>query len=188
MSKYLYLTCPDWAKAWVNGGKVPLNPASVYKRMDREGIYTPDENLIYESTHDLQLLHPAVKIEGSKNVSIGKVVINGITVAENVIASKYEEDGIILSLCNRKSKDIAHKLNKTACVKILDIDHLKNILDDQLGKVSIAKECEYTASYERNHFLKSTEDQWQDEFRLFWDHQTRVQVILPKGIAKRIKL
>lgn len=189
MDKYLYLNFPEWKDAWINGGKIPLNPASVYKRMDRDGIYTPDENLIYESTHDLKLLEPMVKIGvGSKNISIGKLVNNGVTVAENVQASIYEEDGVILSLCNRKSKSIARELKKQACVKILDLEFLKAVIDEQLGKVSIAKPCTYTTSYERNHFLKSTKDEWQDEYRLFWDHQEKVEIILPKGIAKSIKI
>ncbi|QFT55396.1 hypothetical protein [Microbulbifer sp. THAF38] len=188
MYKYLYLTHPEWASAWVSGGKIPLNPASAYKKMDREGIYTPDENLIYESTHDLESFGHLIKVDGVRDLKIGKIVENGRTIAENVRASKYHEDGVILSLCNRKSKEIAKKLNKKACVKILDVDVLKKVIDDQLGKVSIAKCCEYTASYNRNHFLKSTEDEWQDEFRLFWDHQERIEVTLPKGIARRIKL
>lgn len=189
MEKYLYLNFPEWKDAWINGGKIPLNPASVYKRMDRDGIYTPDENLIYESTHDLDQLEPIVKVGvGARNVSIGKIISNGVTIAENVQASRYEEDGVILSLCNRKSKSIAKKLKKQACVKIINFELLKKAIDEQLGKVSIAKPCKYTDSYERNHFLKSTEDEWQDEFRLFWDHQEKVEIILPKGIAKSVKI
>tara|TARA_R110000772_G_scaffold85933_2_gene180307 strand:+ start:1729 stop:2298 length:570 start_codon:yes stop_codon:yes gene_type:complete len=189
MEKYLYLTFPKWKDAWIHGGKIPLNPASVYKRMDRDGIYTPDENLIYKSTHDLDQLKGAVNIGvGCRNISIGKIVNNGVTIAENLQASKYEEDGVILSLCNRKSKKIAQKLTKQACVKILDVDLLKDVIDEQLGKLSIAKACRYTKSYERNHFLKSSEDEWQDEYRLFWNHQERVEIVLPKGIAKSINI
>ena len=189
MEKYLYLNFIEWKSAWINGGKIPLNPASVYKRMDRKGIYTPDENLIYESTHDLDLLEPMLTIGvGIKNLSIRKVTNNDVTIAENIQASKYEEDGVILSLCNRKSQSIAKRLNKRACVKILDIEHLKGVIDEQIGELSIARVCEYTDSYSRNHFLKSRQDAWQDEYRLFWGHQGKIDIILPKGIAKGINI
>lgn len=157
--------------------------------MERDGIFTPDENLIYESTHDLETLKPVVAIEGNvKNITIGKIVHNRVTIAENVKASRYEEDGVILSFCNRKSKAIAQKMKKEACVKIFCVEELKKIIDAQLGKTGIAKPCEYTASHERNHFLKFIEDEWQDEFRMFWDHQERVEIVLPPGLAKKIKI
>lgn len=31
-SIYLYLTRPEWAAAWTDGGSVPINPASLYRR------------------------------------------------------------------------------------------------------------------------------------------------------------
>lgn len=189
MEKYLYLTFPEWKDAWINGGMIPLNPASEYRRLDRDGIYTPDENLIYESTHEHKSLEPVVRIEGNcRGVSIGTIINNGVVIARNVEISKYEEDGVILSLCNRKSKSIARKLKKQACVKILDVEYLKSIIDAQLEKESISKPCEYTDTHKRNHFLKSKEDEWQDEYRLFWDHFERVEVMLPKGIAKSVKI
>ncbi|WJG10367.1 hypothetical protein [Aliiglaciecola sp. LCG003] len=193
MEKYLYLTWPEWVDAWVNGGKIPLNPASVYKRMDRDGIYTPDENLIYESTHPIDQMNPAIYVANNvQNVTVGASVFECGNVRQefpaNYIKDFYQGDGVILSLCNRKSNSIAERLRKRAAVKIFNVAYLKAVIDEQLGKKSIAKPCEYTSSHNRNHFLKSVADQWQDEYRFFWDHQERVEVELPKGMAKRIKI
>ena len=35
--------------------------------------------------------------------------------------------------------------------------------------MGIMKDCAYTDGHQRNHFLKSTKDAWQDEFRIFWN-------------------
>ncbi len=194
MEKYLYLTCPEWTDAWVNGGKIPLNLASAYKSVGRDGIYTPDENVILSCTHDLEKLSPSVSIQVDgnarmRNVSIGKIIQDGKQIAKNVHLDELaNEDGVILSLCNRKSNSIAQRLKKRAAVKILDVDDLKAVIDEQLGKESIAESCKYTSDHNRNHFLKSVDDEWQDEFRLFWVQQERVEVELPKGMAKRIKI
>ncbi len=192
MRKYLYLTRPDWCNAWVNGGVVPLNPASFYRSADRDGIYTPDENVIYDGTHDIRIL-PGVNIMG-KNITLRNVCALGpdgryAEIKGTAHVARYEiEDGVILSLCNKKSNAIAKRLGKNAAVRINNIDYLKSVLDEQLGVKSIAKSCEYTFHHNRNHFLKSIKDSWQHEFRLFWNHQARVEVELPKGIAERVKI
>lgn len=168
---------------------MPLRLASTYKRMEREGIFTPDENLIYESTHDLEKIKHVVRVGNDvRGLSIGRIEVGDEVVAENLKASRYEEDGVILSLCNRKSSLIAVQMKKAACVKIFDVEFLKSVIDKQLGIEGDAKPCEYTAGYERNHFLKSDKDKWQDEFRIFWRHQCDVEVQLPPGIARRIKI
>lgn len=92
-------------------------------------------------------------------------------------------------LCNSKSSEIARRLEKLACVKIPDTDRLKSIIDKQLGVEGIAKPCEYTSGYERDHFLKSVADGWQDEFRIFWPYgRGPVTVDLPTGIAEKIEI
>jgi len=51
--------------------------------------------------------------------------------------------------------------------------------------VSEAGDCIYTASNNRNPFLKNKEDDWQKEFRFFWQvsHPETKHVNIPKGIA-----
>ena len=112
----------------------------------------------------------------------------GIRYPDIVHAKYYVEDGLILSLCNRKSSDIARKLGKTACVRIESIEVLKRTLDECFGIVGEMAPCNYTSDHQRNHFLKSTEDAWQDEFRIFWPIQEEKTVQIPGGLAKRVKL
>lgn len=51
--------------------------ASKYKSEDRNGIHTPDENLVYRSNVDLETLRPGVFVGNNvKDLSIGKIVIN----------------------------------------------------------------------------------------------------------------
>ncbi|MDN4503436.1 hypothetical protein QX776_13575 [Alteromonadaceae bacterium BrNp21-10] len=192
MEKYLYLTKSEWKNSWINGGKIPLNLSSTYRTMERRGIYTPDENLIYQSTHDIATLGKYINTNGNLanigTLKVGKITDNGITVAEGIEASAREEDGLILSFCNIKSKAICRKLEKNACVKIFDIEILINIIDEQLGTKCIAKDCEYTSSHNRNHFLKFDDDSWQQEFRLFWDYKEKTEIFLPQGVGKGIKI
>ncbi|HDS9898497.1 TPA: hypothetical protein QH942_002777 [Klebsiella aerogenes] len=186
MKKYLYLTQPEWAGAWVNGGEIPLNLATAYKRMDRDGIYTPDEGLIDDTTHDIQLFDPAIIQFGGdfKNVSIGGITVGGEVVFSNFNGSRYADDGVILSLCNQKDASIKDRLRKSVCVEIISIDVLKRELDNQFGVVSEARNCEYTNTHNRGHFLKSEQDSWQDEFRLFWKKDGPLRAMLPSGIGK----
>lgn len=194
MEKFLYLTKPEWVDAWVNGGTVPLSCASSYLSVERHQTKTPDENLIDTSSHDVKSLEPLVRIvsEGGAsltNISIGKVINNGMLVAQDILINRQYEDGLILCVSNRKSNFIAKRFGKFACVRILDINLLKDALDEQIGVVSQMGKCSYTTGHLRNHFLKSSLDSWQDEFRLFWPNQAAREVIIPKGtaVAERIR-
>ena len=189
MHKYLYLTYPEWANAWTEGGIIPINLASSYKSTDRDGIYTPDETIIDHSSIDKSVLEPAISIEGNhRNIVITNPQIAGKTLPSRIELTRYEDDELILSFCNKKSNFIARELGKRACVKILSIDKLKEAIDKQLGAEGIAKDCMYTSTRNRDHFTKSMEDCWQEEYRIFWNIKTTREVILPKGIAKRVKI
>lgn len=74
---------------------------------------------------------------------------------------------------------------------------LKKYIDEQLGCVGIYQRCEYTKTHQRNHFLKSKDDAWQQEYRIFWDtvkHCNKgglikeIWVDVPKNAAKFVKL
>jgi hypothetical protein len=186
MEKYLYLTKVQWVKAWIKGGKIPILLASTYLYDKRDGILTPDENLIHESPVDLKSLSPAIHFSEVKKLSFINSYINGQRVPDIINANYYIEDGLILSFCNSYSKDIARRLSKKACVKILSMEKLKDQIDKQLGCEGIMKKCEYTNDHQRNHFLKSREDAWQDEFRIFWKTTTSKWVNVPEGIAEFI--
>ena len=187
MHKYLYLTHAEWASAWVNGGAVPLSLASKYKGMDRDGIYTPDENLIHDSNVDLMSLRGLVSFGENpyiKNLNIIGCSINGVMIPDVIGANIYTEDGLIQSFCNVFDVDIAKRFGKAACVRIHDIDKLRKYMDKRLGSRSRFGNCEYTHDHQRNHFLKSVDDSWQQEYRLFWPNKDACSVQLPPRVAE----
>lgn len=189
MEKYLYLTKESWVDAWVNGGSVPLFLASTYRKREREGIYTPDENLIVQTNLDPKLIPPEFFSEDLqvKNLNFHGNMVNGV-LAPNITGDRYQEDGVILSLSNVKSLVICQRLKKAACVAISEVDLLKAVIDKQLGIEGIAGPCKYTSDHNRNHFLKSIDDAWQEEFRLFWLIPNKVNIELPPGIATRTEV
>lgn len=187
MKKYLYLTEHAWVAAWETGGEVPLNCASSYKRIERQGIYTPDENLIDNSSHDILQFGPLFEVENG-TVTVGSINVNSVKIAENITFDRKTEDGLVLCLANRRSNFIAKKLEKKACVQIVDIHILKSCLDEQIGIISEMKECSYTSEHYRNRFLKSSLDSWQDEYRLFWPNAKPCNVYIPPGMAKRVPI
>ena len=189
MSLYLYLNEHWHAETWINGGEVPINPASFYRRIERGGIFTPDENLIHKSEVDLTTLGPFLKVgPGSiiKDFTFVGCVVDDEPFPDITNADYYENDGLILSFSSRLTGVLARKMKKKACIKIVDMDLLKRHLDDQLGVVSEAGPCKYTSGHQRNHFLKSDLDEWQAEYRLFWPVDKKAEVFVPAGTAQLI--
>lgn len=183
LEKFLYLTHIEWAKAWVEGGEVPISLASSYLGDTRDGIYTLDENRIHDSPVDLTSLRPFIYVENVKNFTFVGNTLNGKPMPDVVNANYYLEDGIILSFCNVLSGAIALRLRKKACVKIHNILELKASIDQQIGKVGTIDDCRYTNDHQRNHFLKSSADAWQKEHRIFW-HETEGRTVkIPAGTA-----
>lgn len=187
MEKYLYLTELSWVEPWVNGGVIPLKCASSYKSIERHGIFTPDENLIDTSTHDINQFASAISIENSSVTFFGGE-INGIKLPSVMKIERKTEDGLVLCLANRRSNYIAKRLGKKACVKIFNIFELKEVLDEQIGVCSLMDKCEYTKTHLRNHFLKSELDSWQEEYRLFWPGVEAAEVKIKKNMAMQIPI
>ena len=188
--KYLYLTKSEWVRTWVRGGRIPILPASTYLSSDRAGTLTPDENLIHDAPVDVTKLAgirigPEVNI---RSLSVRNTEWAGIRNPDFENASYYRDDGLVLSFASRNRQSIADRLGKVACVKILDMEALKRTIDRQLDISSTMKSCEYTTDHRRNHFLKSFEDEWQCEYRMFWPLKKSVEVVLPAGLAKRVAI
>lgn len=187
MHKFLYLTHVEWTDAWVNGGVVPISLASKYKRLDRDGIYTPDENLIHDSAIDLLTLSPFISFGENpsvRNLTFTGNTCNGMPLPNVRNASLYSEDGLIQSFCNVFDLHVADRFEKNACVRIFDIDRLRKLLDKRLGRKSQYGDCRYTRDHQRGHFLKSEKDSWQSEYRFFWPERDEASVTLPAGIAE----
>lgn len=190
--RYLYLNELWYSKAWINGGKIPLSLASTYKSKERGGVKTPDENLIHESNIDIGPIFPLLSFfglgDGMKNFTFKNVSIQGIDIPHISNASYYKEDGIVLCLSKVRDKKVAEKFgNKKCCLKILNVDILKNIIDAQIGVFGKIKDCTYTKDFQRNHFLKSVKDSWQCETRIFWPAEKGIEIILPPGVAEMVE-
>jgi len=182
--KYLYLGKIEMVHAWTNGGAVPIPLASSHLDDDRHGTKTPDENLVHNSPIPIpSLLKYGVQVENSKNLTMLNCRANGQPIPNLVNVDYFIEDGLVLSFSNSYSKEREKELGKVACVKILNIEKLKKCLDKQLGCKGLMGECSYTEDHQRNHFLKSTLDSWQDEYRLFWKTTVHTEVVIPPGMA-----
>jgi len=190
MEKFLYLTECEWMDPWVNGGEIPIKVASSYISKTRDGIMTPDENLIHKSEVPIPTFFKGPitigKLPVYKSVTITNNFINSVRMPEVRNAKYYVEDGLILSFCNHFSEQTAAKFKKNACVKIANIEALKKSIDEQIGRESVMRNCEYTNDHQRNHFLKSIEDEWQDEYRMFWKAVGAASVVIPSGVAKTV--
>jgi hypothetical protein len=186
MKKYLYLTKKEWVYPWVKGGVVPLFQASKYLSDERDGVMTPDENLVDTSSHDIKVLGNGINIEVGATVTFRDCSFDGVFHPGLIKIDRKIEDGLVLCLANKKCSELAKKLGKVACVEISDIAHLKRHLDKQIGIASIMKACEYTEDHQRNHFLKSSLDAWQEEYRIFWPGAKSTRVSIPSGMAKEV--
>jgi hypothetical protein len=197
---YVYLTREEWAEAWESGGPVPINPASSYLSDVREGTQTPDETLqrssrgvpdwVIGGNGGTERGSP-IQLGPNTSLSIIDCVFEGFGhptahVAE-AVAHCHFEDGLILSLSTRLDGGLASRLGKAACVRINSMPRLISELNRQIGTDAKSGPIQYRDGYARNHFLKATADQWQQEYRLLWvteDVSPRM-VQLPAGIASR---
>jgi hypothetical protein len=191
---FIYLNELEHVTNWINGGIIPLNPASYYRNKERSGKFTPDENVQLEISGEK--INPGIRdtVEQVIYNPLGTLTINGNVIrgseiiGANIIYKQSHEDGLILSLSKTLSIAIFNKLGgKKAVVEIIDIEKLKSAIDSQIGYTGVGKFCEYTETENRNHFLKHKDDSWQEEYRLYWEGiKEPVDVKLPKGIAKDV--
>jgi hypothetical protein len=185
-SKFLYLTRSEWVTTWTVGGEVPLQVASAYRGSERQGTSTPDE-VIHRELHGMaeRDFEKLVKVgpNATAFITIGQAVIDGRVRGQDVSFVQKQIDGLILCLSNSYSREILTRLQKTACVEIPDWQRLLASINDQLGVTGFGNKVEYTISSDRNHFLKSVEDAWQDEFRLFWPLTAAATVKIDANMA-----
>ncbi len=196
MSIYLYLNEKWHADNWVNGGTVPLSFASNYLSEERNETLTPDENLIYDFPVPKESLSPLIFIGDDvqgKGLTMYGNSVDGIALPNIYNANRYNEDGLVICCSSTLSGELAVQLgNKQAVLEVTHPEKLRRAIDKQLGCKGIVKSCDYTDSHQRNHFLKSKEDDWQDEYRFFWKYSKKdasndKSVVIPEGIAKLIQ-
>ena len=199
MKAYLYLSKKSWAEPWIEGGYIPINLASTYKSEIRDGIYTPDENNIRRLDNlDEERFERIAKIgdsgigKGSSiRIKVGKYIEGGKTIATDIDFNAYYDDGYVVSFSQTCHKGLMERLNKEVCVEINDVNKIRRQISSQIGLKGKTRVCAYTSSKNRNHFLKSTKDDWQDEVRIFWktvtsDPQTPKWVKIKSHMGKII--
>lgn len=191
MEKYLYLTERAWVAAWVSGGRVPLRCASAYLADERVGTTTPDETRIeqtnlppevYRNVHGRLVGLP----DRFQHVAIIGCSVDGKPLPD-FMGSSYREDGAVLCLSNAASRSLMTRLGKAACVRIRDVEELKASLDAQVGACSLAGSCRYTSEHFRDHFMKSDQDAWQEEFRMIWPGVGDCTVEIAAGTAEEVR-
>lgn len=187
MKVWLYLAKHEFARAWIEGGDVPLNVVSTYRRAERSDIYTPDE--VQQTDYNLEI---AGLIDMTGNFSFKNcTVIGGPGNASGILNGRHwEEDGLVLSMTYKAPNlDVMKCFKKQCCVRIEDVGALTETLDRQVGAVSEMRACEYTQSRAKlNHFRKGMQDAWQAEYRMFWKDQPQQSVTLLSGTATAVPL
>ncbi|MES2173289.1 MAG: hypothetical protein V4523_05010 [Pseudomonadota bacterium] len=196
----IYLNHVSHVEAWTQGGAIPISPASRYRSQDRKGVFTPDENIIRHTDNNPDWAFYApndgpvpIRVTGNARVHFGNSVYvggygHGMARLTGTFSQSFE-DGLILSLSQKPVRKWIDE-GKNACVEIVDLDRLIGVLNDAIGYKCTAQSVEYTKGIQRNHFLKSDEDAWQCEFRLFWAKSAPEVswVMLPPGIGSQCEM
>lgn len=180
--------------AWVNGGSIPIAPASKYLG-HRDGIYTPDEVAVV-GTWGVNGSAEQALVAATKSLGLSHVRFKGITFdtgselipVDDASVSCEERDSLILSFSKSLSAELATRLGKKAIVEIVNTKGLADAVESQVGAPTKLERVLYTRSPLRDCFLKSIEDQWQHEVRMAWfPAEVRERWIeLPAGIAVEI--
>ncbi|PZU10046.1 hypothetical protein [Sphingomonas sp.] len=189
-SLFKYLTKREFAAAWIEGGTVPVNPASYYRSELREGVFTPDE------VRQTQMFgvrpDQLATMQGYFGAGAGTVVMHNCTINGEAIgfgiSNIIDEDSYIECYSLSHLRMTRRRMGKESCVRIIDPKALKAVLDEQIGSVSTAGCITYTTGNNRSHFEKSMADRWQDEFRFSWPGVCTGPkfVTLPPGMATPI--
>jgi len=190
IEKFLYLEKLEYADNWINGGEIPSpNLASSYLSDQRSGINTPDETHIIRGDDPRNLTNYGMKFSENNELPLGHIHVayskfNNKPIPNTAYMHEID-DGIILSFANIYDQNIGKMLGeKAVCVKILDMEKLRNCLDKQLDTISKMQECHYVSDHIRDHFTKSNADSWQKEYRIFWPTLKQKALIIPKGSAQ----
>lgn len=189
MIAYVYLESLSFVNTWVNGGLLPISSIYKYKCEEdkREGNLTPDEGLIDTSTHPQEMF--GIKATNS-TITIDNVfdVDNGRLIARGAKVERYNEAGIVLCASRELHKSIADKFNRKYCVRINNFRLLQELISKQLGVAGKIGICKYTSGHNRNCFLKSSKDFWQQEVRIFWKDLEPTKIKLPSGLAIQVEI
>ena len=192
MRYFKYLERQEFAKTWIEGGFVPINPASAYYSSERGGKFTPDELMQRSLVGPMQGLIDSRVIGIQQNTNANITVRNcliidpsGVQVIDYAAHLVRREDSYIDCYSTELSSVLSIELQRNFVVEISDIEALASAFDRQIGLRSLRRAVDYTDSYDRSHFVKSNSDSWQKEFRLVWmkDGVEPFLVEVPSGLC-----
>lgn len=183
-----------YVDAWLHGGKIPVHSVRTFQASVRDGVLTPDE-LIQRRLEGLSESRIGNYIKASSTSRTilriyGEVYESGVKVGENVTFEQVPDDGIVLCFARRNHRPILEYLKKAnpKCVEITYPRRLYEVICEQLDQEGLVANCSYTSTIQRNHFLKSTQDEVLEEFRMFWPIPETQWVSLPAGIGRLVAL
>ena len=175
MRYFKYLERQEFAKTWIEGGFVPINPASAYYSSERGGKFTPDELMQRSLVGPMQRLIDSRVIGIQQNTNTNITMRNcriidpsGVQVIDYAAHLVKREDSYIDCYSTELSSVLSKELKRDFVVEIVDVESLARAFDQQVGIDSVRGVVDYTDGYERSHFVKSVGDSWQKEFRLVW--------------------
>lgn len=183
---FIYLSKAEYATAWVRGGKVPIKLASTYKSAEREGIMTPDENnRTYIKGMTMKEVQNVIGLPNEMSKG-GKINMNGCVLNGKCLEELRKEyyDGIVLCLSCQLSKDIMNRLGKEVCVEINNPQELFDNISRQLKTLGRFERVSYTDSDNRDIFIKGIADSWQEEWRMFWELEKDVCVLINQNTGQ----
>jgi len=191
---FVYLERPEYGDTWINGGRIPLNPVSMYRAAERSGIYTPDEQLhrsFREGTDpDIQQMMAAMSdghlMFDNCDVHDGTKLHTGVT----TWMTGEMRDALVLCFARGLSRNLCRRLNKTIAVKVTDPIALLDHISHQLSSKGELRVIGYTNGHDRHHCLKSSADSWQVEARMLWVPEKIEQtwVEIPRGTGSLVDL
>ena len=196
---YKYLSNEEFASTWINGGQVPIFPASAYRNVDRRGTGTPDE--VINQKFSSKAIKRAFEINafGFDRNFLGAVQMHNVTIQgfPNQLNplhiygafARFEQDALVDCYACELSEILMKRLEtKNTCIEISNIDALLDEFDRQIGIESKRGKVIYTNGLERDHFLKGEEDAWQNEFRAIWTvpDAAKLEIFVPAGFCKRV--
>lgn len=190
---FLYLKELSFADIWVQGGPVPMRPASNFLSDRRAGVMTPDEvkqREVFGLTPDQEVGLGGI-FENADFTNVTYRTKDQVSEIQFGRVRNQLENSHILCFSRVWSGDLCRKLECVAAVEIVDWEKLISSIRDQTGLKVEGSTVEYTRGNNREHFLKHIDDAWQAEFRIAafgGDTSTDLWVNVPNGVAIPVDL
>jgi len=202
---YRYLEEESHVAAWTTGGRIPIRQALYYRNLEGEGGRADSEDAMHRTVTGMRLdqiqnsgkgrspfmIGPGVNIRMEFNDCVFAEPCGVYHIKEGKL-SQHHPPCLILCLSTTLSAKTAKAIDAKCkfCVRIRDIDRLREVIDKKLDAKGRSQRVQYTTGDDRHTFLKSIAYRDQAEYRLAWEGVVteNVWVELPEGIAERVEI